>query len=131
MPLPGHTRSSYQRDHLLQTPDTFVRVPLPGMTGATAIVHAGPAIGAKFAEYTVELAPGGSFTTTPSQAFLYVIEGEISVGTGRQLLQTKEFLYLPPDQASLVSAGDTSAGSRNREAILTAGFACPRAVPGQ
>ena len=42
----GHTRSSYQRDHLLHTPDTFVRAPLPGMRNATAIVHAGPVMGA-------------------------------------------------------------------------------------
>ena len=27
----GHTRSANQRDHLLHTPDTFVRTPLPGM----------------------------------------------------------------------------------------------------
>ena len=33
-------------DHLLLTPDTFVRAPLPGMTNATAIVHAAPALGA-------------------------------------------------------------------------------------
>ncbi len=35
----GHTRSSDQRDHLLQTPDTFVRTVLPGMQSAVAIVH--------------------------------------------------------------------------------------------
>jgi len=102
MPLPGHTRSSYQRDHLLQTPDTFVRAPLPGMSGATAIVHAAPAMGAKFAQYTVELEPGGSFETTSSQTFLYVIEGGIA--TGAEKLGPAGFLYLPPGCASVVSA---------------------------
>src|SRR5579872_3235086 len=104
MPLPGHTRSSYQRDHLLQTPDTFVRAPFPGMASATAIVHAGPAMGAKFAQYTVELEPDGSFQTTLSQTFLYVIDGEIAVGTDQHRLEASEFLYLPPGRASCFSA---------------------------
>ncbi|HEY6251259.1 MAG TPA: (S)-ureidoglycine aminohydrolase, partial [Candidatus Angelobacter sp.] len=38
----GLTRTSRQADHLLLTPDTFVRAPLPGMRNATAIVHASP-----------------------------------------------------------------------------------------
>ena len=38
----GGTRSSQQPNHLLLTPDTFVRAPLPGMKGCTAIVHVGP-----------------------------------------------------------------------------------------
>src|SRR5579871_5951853 len=97
----GHTRSSYQRDHLLQTPDTFVRAPLPGMTCANAIVHAAPAIGAKFTQYTVEFERGGSFETTGSQTFLYVLTGEIIVGSN-QLLETAEYLYLPPGQVSRV-----------------------------
>jgi (S)-ureidoglycine aminohydrolase len=102
MLLPGHTRSSYQRDHLLQTPDTFVRAPLPGMSGATAIVHAAPAMGAGFTQYTVELERGGSFETTSSQTFLYVIEGDIA--TSAEKLGPAGFLYLPPDRASVVSA---------------------------
>ena len=36
----GHTRSARRADHLLQTSDTFVRAPLPGMKHSTAIVHA-------------------------------------------------------------------------------------------
>ena len=104
MPVPGHTRSSHQRDHLLQTPDTFVRAPRPGMTSANAIVHAAPAIGAKFAQYTVELDPGGSFETSASQTFLYVLTGEIIVGPDQERLETAEFLYLPPGQISRVTA---------------------------
>ena len=44
----GGTRSAQQPNHLLLTPDTFVRTALPGMKACAAIVHAGPAIGAKF-----------------------------------------------------------------------------------
>ena len=55
----GHTRSAHRRDHLLQTPDTFVRAPLPGMRNATAIVHISPAGGARFTQYTAEFEAGG------------------------------------------------------------------------
>jgi (S)-ureidoglycine aminohydrolase len=91
---------------LLQTPDTFVRAPLPGMTSATAIIHAAPAMGAKFAQYTIELERGGSFETTLAQSFLYVLEGEIAIGVDRQRLNPTEFLYLPPDNPSRISASD-------------------------
>ena len=101
-----HTRSSLQPDHLLQTPDTFVRAPMPGMTSATAIIHAAPAMGAKFTQYTVELERGGSFETTPSQSFLYVLDGEIAAGADRQRLKPPEFLYLPPDNVRRISANE-------------------------
>ena len=61
----GHTRSSQQPNHLLLTADTFVRTPLPGMKGCTAVVHAGPALGAKFTQYTAEFETGGELGTTP------------------------------------------------------------------
>ena len=69
----GHTRSSYQRDHLIHTPDTFVRAPLPGMRNATAVVHAGPAMGAGFTQYTVELEPEGSFHLGQAQSFVFPV----------------------------------------------------------
>ena len=75
----GQTRSSQQRNHLLLTADTFVRTPLPGMKGCTAVVHAGPALGAAFAEYTAEFEAGGQLGSTSAQRFLYVIEGAIAV----------------------------------------------------
>lgn len=99
---PGHTRSSHQRDHLLQTPDTFVRAGLPGMKQAMAIVHAAPARGARFAEYTVELEKKGSFETTDSQTFLYVTEGAIRVGS--EALGAHQYLYLPPSNQRPVTA---------------------------
>jgi (S)-ureidoglycine aminohydrolase len=76
----GFTRSSYQRDHLLLTPDTFVRAPLPGMTKCTAIVHAAPAVGARFTEYTAEFEAGGRLGECGVQRFVYVVEGELNIG---------------------------------------------------
>lgn len=77
----GETRSSHQRNHLLLTPDTFVRTTLPGMKNAAAIVHVGPAMGAAFTEYTVEFEPQGELGPTFAQRFLYVLEGTLVLET--------------------------------------------------
>ena len=76
----GFTRSSYQKDHLLLTPDTFIRAPLPGMSKCTAIVHAAPAVGARFMQYTAEFEPGGRLGPCAVQRFVYVMEGELNIG---------------------------------------------------
>jgi (S)-ureidoglycine aminohydrolase len=90
----GQTRSARRIDHILQTPDTFVRAPLPGMRKATGIVHIGPAMGAAFTQYTAEFERGGSLDPSSAQRFIYVLEGELelegsSLGPGH-------YAYLPP-----------------------------------
>ena len=77
----GQTRSAQQPNHLLLTPDTFVRTALPGMKNASAIVHIGPALGATFTEYTAEFEPQGELGTTSAQRFVYVIEGAVTLET--------------------------------------------------
>jgi (S)-ureidoglycine aminohydrolase len=64
----------------LLTPDTFVRAPLPGMVKCTAIVHAAPALGARFTEYTAEFEAGGRLGPSAVERFVYVVEGELNVG---------------------------------------------------
>jgi (S)-ureidoglycine aminohydrolase len=104
----GHTRSSRQADHTLLTPDTFVYAPLPGMRNATAAVHASPAIGAAFTQYTVEFSAGGSMAPSVEQRFLYVLEGEVAIG--KQRLAADGFAYLPREsQAAIIAAGKTRA----------------------
>jgi len=98
----GYTRSARRADHLLLTPDTFVRAPLPGMTGATAIVHAAPALGAAFTQYTAEFEPGGSLGPASGQRFLYVIEGVINAA-GRTL-SADDYCYLPTGAGTEVVA---------------------------
>jgi len=67
----GQTRSSHQGNHLLLTADTFVRTSLPGMKACSAIVHIGPAMGARFTEYTAEFEAGGELAARPrSGSFL-------------------------------------------------------------
>lgn len=92
----GETRSSHQRNHLLLTPDTFVRTTLPGMKNAAAIVHVGPAMGAAFTEYTVEFEPQGELGPTFAQRFLYVLEGTLVLETdGKpQELSPRGYAYL-------------------------------------
>lgn len=75
----GLSRSANRRDHLLLTPDTFVRTPLPGLTNGVAIVHVGPQAGAGFSMTTVEFEPGGTLAQGPVQRLIFVLEGEISL----------------------------------------------------
>ena len=97
----GQTRSASQRDHLLQTPDTFIRIPLPGLTNGQAIVHISPAGGAAFSMMTVELEPQGTFTEGPTQRLIYVLEGKLILGEPSQKklhkLSPGSFAYLPTD----------------------------------
>ena len=107
----GFTRSSRQTDHTLLTPDTFVRAPLPGMSNATAIVHASPAIGAAFTQYTVEFSDNGSMSPSGIQRFVYVLEGEVTVGSGARghRLAADGYAYLPAGSQTVISA---NAGAR-------------------
>jgi (S)-ureidoglycine aminohydrolase len=101
----GHTRSRIAASHLLQTPDTFVRAPLPGMMKATAIIHAAPALGAGFLQYTAEFETGGTLGATSAQRFVYVLEGEIKVAlNGSNSLSPGGFAYLPQGIAHTVKA---------------------------
>src|ERR1700739_442610 len=83
----GQTRSSRKLDHLLLTPDTFVRTPLPGMNACTAVVHVGPAIGAAFSQYTAEFESSGELGSTGAQRFIYVLEGAVQVEVDGKLTQ--------------------------------------------
>ena len=103
----GQTRSSYQRDHLLLTPDTFVRAPLPGMKNATAVVHAGKATGAGFTQYTAEFDAAGSFATSVGvQRFVYVLEGSIHLSTAssEQPLAPGQYAYVPSADPALIKS---------------------------
>jgi (S)-ureidoglycine aminohydrolase len=106
----GHTRSSRRADHLLLTPDTFVRAPLPGMKKCTAVVHVGPALGAAFAEYTAEFEAGGELGGTSAQRFLYVLEGSVKVEAKgkRSELGARGYAYMPEGAAHRVAATKAS-----------------------
>ena len=117
----GQTRSASRREHLLQTPDTFVRTPLPGLTGGMAIVHAAPQMGAAFAMMTVEFEPGGILRQGSTQRFVYVLEGEVHLrepGSRRpQALAAGGFAYLTTKHPHLLEAQ-----SRARVAVIDKRF---------
>ena len=68
-----------RHDHLLQTPDTFVRAPLPGMRDATAVVHISRAGGAGFTQYTAEFSAGGELPPSVDGRFIYVLDGQVKI----------------------------------------------------
>lgn len=93
----GATRSSRKPDHLLQTPDTFVRSPLPGANGVEFIIHAAPQMGARFTQMTAEFAADGALGPAPAQRFIYVLDGELRVEArgDRHSLAAGGFAYFP------------------------------------
>jgi (S)-ureidoglycine aminohydrolase len=110
LPNLGQTRSAYRRDHVLLTPDTFVRTTLPGMKRCAAIVHAGPAIGAAFTEYTAEFEKNGELGLTSAQRIVYVMDGAISVELKekRSKLGARGFAYFPEGSAHRIVATQPS-----------------------
>ena len=102
----GQTRSAHQRNHLLLTPDTFVRTVLPGMANASAIVHISPALGAGFTQYTAELETGGQLGPVSAQRFVYVLDGSIQLEvSGKQdALATRAFAYIPGELVHRITA---------------------------
>jgi (S)-ureidoglycine aminohydrolase len=71
-----------------------------------AVVHAGPALGAGFTQYTAEFESGGELGETAAQRFVYVIEGKLEVETNgkRSQLDARGFAYLPQGQWHRVRA---------------------------
>src|SRR2546422_970262 len=98
----GNTRSAHGADHILHTPDTFVRAPLPGMQRATAIVHVAPAAGARFTQYTAEFEAGGALSPADVQRFVYMLEGKLEFQGS--VLAAGDYAYFPPHAGLALSA---------------------------
>jgi (S)-ureidoglycine aminohydrolase len=108
----GQTRSSNRRDHLLLTPDTFIRTPLPGLTGGLAIVHVAPAAGAAFTQMTVELDAEGQLLPGPTQRLIYVLSGELNLdepakGAPHEL-RAGSYAYFPTEYPYRITAVEAS-----------------------
>lgn len=127
----GQTRSTTQTTHSLHTPDTFVRTRLPGMERAMAIVHASPALGARFAQYSVEFEPKGTLGPTAGQRFVYVLEGELAVElAGKQhRLAPGGYAYLPQGSRSRIeSVASTRAAVIEKNYRPVDGTPAPEAI---
>ncbi len=127
----GATRSSLKPDHLLQTPDTFVRTPLAGAEGVEVIIHASPQLGARFTQMTAEFVAGGSLPPAPAQRFVYVLDGklEIKVGGKRRVLSAEGYAYLPQGVPHTVrSPGIARAAVIEKPYAAAAGAPTPEAL---
>jgi (S)-ureidoglycine aminohydrolase len=102
----GETRSAQRHNHLLLTGDTFVRTALPGMKNCAAVVHAGPAMGAKFTQYTAEFEFGGELGETSAQRLIYVVDGHLTIEVEghKHGLKKHGYAYLPEGTPHQVSA---------------------------
>ncbi len=106
----GATRSSLKSDHLLQTPDTFIRIPLPGAKGVEFIVHTAPRLGAGFTQMTAEFVENGVLNAAgPNiQRFIYILEGKLQIidntGNVSHDLPVENFACLPAGSAHTVKA---------------------------
>lgn len=131
----GETRSRRALDHMLQTPESFVWAPLPGMKNGTAVVHASPAIGAGFAQYTALLEAGGELADTQHSRFLYILEGTLTLHRAAisETLTAGSFCYIASAEEHTVHAE----GGRARVVVIEkpyvalASGGCPPALSGK
>lgn len=103
-------RGTQQSNHLLHTPDAFMRTRFPGMKDACAIVHISPAFGAAFTQYTVELESGGEIGIALGQRFLYVTDGSVLVHTeGKEHhLAPRGYVLFPQGTSHRISSEEKS-----------------------
>jgi (S)-ureidoglycine aminohydrolase len=102
----GHTRSANRRDHLLHTPDTFVRTPMPSLERGMAIIHISPAAGAGFTQYTAELETMGTLAPSSTQRFVYVLSGAADIASVSSFnsLSAGGYAYIPPASVHTLTA---------------------------
>jgi (S)-ureidoglycine aminohydrolase len=95
------SRAVVKRNYAILPPQGIPESVLPEWTGTAARVLAAPAMGARFAMYLLDLAPGGgSAQPLPEgvEAFFYVIAGEcrLDLGGRATALGPGRFAYLHP-----------------------------------
>jgi (S)-ureidoglycine aminohydrolase len=95
------SRAVVERNYAILPPQGIPESVLPEWKETAARVLAAPAIGAEFAMYMLDLAPGGgSAQTLPEdvQAFFYVVSGEckLDLGSRANALRSGGFAYLRP-----------------------------------
>src|SRR5687768_6055754 len=104
-----HGRTRVRQRYALMPLEGFPTSRLPHWRGAEARVLVAPALGANFAEYQVDLQPGGGTSQQPGdniQTFAYVLGGEVNVAVGPQRATLSEggYLLAPATSAFSVDA---------------------------
>ncbi|BBN03284.1 (S)-ureidoglycine aminohydrolase [Marchantia polymorpha subsp. ruderalis] len=98
--LPGYTRSVYERDYALITPESQVFSPISGWINSLAAFLITPAMGSHFSMYFVKF-QGNSSAAQPSKGverFVFVVDGQIQLSCEGQnhLIQADGYAYVPP-----------------------------------
>ena len=80
------------------------------MSKCSAVVHVGPAVGARFTEYSAEFAIGGELGYTRAQRFIFVTEGDVQVNAdgNQHKLSAHGYAYLPEGFGHQVTATQVS-----------------------
>lgn len=99
--LPGFTRSVYERNYALITPESQVFSALPDWINTSGAYLITPAMGSHFVMYLAHMEENAT-SALPQQdieRFLFVIEGEVVLSTGADVvkLPVDTFAYVPPN----------------------------------
>jgi len=80
------------------------------MERAAAIVHAAPAMGAAFTQYTAEIEPDGALGPTEAQRFFFILEGKVQLEAsgGKHVLAKGGYAYLPAGDPSSLHASSAA-----------------------
>ena len=130
----GFTRTTIRPNYTLHTPDSFVRAALPGLDKATAVVHAAPALGAKFTMYTAELEASGQLGPTAMQRFVFVLKGELTLEVKGKTtrLAPNGFAYLPVGLSHRIyAAANARAAVIEKPFVALDGVNAPSLVTGR
>ena len=111
MPLRGPvgSRAVVKRRYALLPPEGIPESLLPEWSATAARILAAPAMGARFAQYLLDLAQGGGTRQTlpgPIEAFFYVLEGRAALELGGRThdLEPGGFAYLRPGSSFALGA---------------------------
>jgi (S)-ureidoglycine aminohydrolase len=107
------SRAVVERNYAILPPKGIPESVLPEWTGASARVLAAPAMGARFAMYQLDLAPGGGSVQAPPEdveSFFYAVSGEcrFDLGGRAHALRPGGYAYFRPGaRFKLAAAGES------------------------
>ena len=130
----GHTRARVRARHALITPDNHVASSLPGVSGATAVVLVGPAMGAAVAQTLLTFQSGGSARIAAGavQTFGYVMGGgaTVAVGAKKRRLGAGGYFFCPAgsDWSLAAPKKGTQVTLFQKKYVALPGAGSPRAI---
>jgi (S)-ureidoglycine aminohydrolase len=144
MNLFGSTRSTFQADHSLIAPDSFVQAPLPGWEHTQGVILISPQRGARFTQY-LALMEADAVAGPPLpgiERVIYVVEGEVALTLPPRnaidathtvyRLGTGGYAFIPADtEATLGARATTQLNVFEKRYVPLAGVVPPALLAGQ